>query len=134
MTNANLNGFENIDVVCCDVFDYLRDESNHHKFDVIVLDPPAFTKSKDTVKKAYKGYKEINLQALKMIKSGGILFTFSCSMNMTKELFMDMLKEAIHDSKRRVRLLDFRFQSFDHPMLLSCEETTYLKCAVLYVL
>ncbi|MGM9899399.1 MAG: class I SAM-dependent rRNA methyltransferase [Bacilli bacterium] len=134
MTNANLNGFENIDVVCCDVFDYLRDESNHHKFDVIVLDPPAFTKSKDTVKKAYKGYKEINLQALKMIKSGGILFTFSCSMNMTKELFMDMLKEAIHDSKRKVRLLDFRFQSFDHPMLLSCEETTYLKCAVLYVL
>lgn len=132
--NANLNDFNNIQVVCDDVFNYLRKEQNNQKFDVIVLDPPAFTKSKDTIKKAYKGYKEINLQALKMIKSGGILLTFSCSMNMTKELFLEMIKDATLDSKRKVRLLDFRFQSIDHPMLLSEEESIYLKCAVLYVL
>ncbi len=132
--NASLNNFHNLEIVCADVFDFLHDEKNNQKFDVIILDPPAFTKSKDTIKKAYRGYKEINLQALKIIKPGGILFTFSCSMNMTKELFMEMLKEASHDSKRKVRLLDFRFQSIDHPMLLNCEETTYLKCAILYVL
>lgn len=132
--NAKLNNFDNIKVVCSDVFDYLRNNENNQKFDVIVLDPPAFTKSKDTLKKAYRGYKEINLQALKMIKSGGVLLTFSCSMNMTKELFLDMIKDAALDSKRQVRLLDFRFQSIDHPMLLSEEESIYLKCAVLYVI
>lgn len=132
--NASLNNFNNIKVECSDVFEYLRHSDNNQKFDVIVLDPPAFTKSKDTIKKAYKGYKEINLQALKMIKKGGFLFTFSCSMNMTKELFMEMLKDAISDSKRQVRLLDFKFQSIDHPMLFTMDETTYLKCAVLYVL
>lgn len=134
LANAKLNNFDNIKVECCDVFDYLRNDDNNQKFDVIILDPPAFTKSKDTIKKAYKGYKEINLQALKMIKSGGFLFTYSCSMNMTKDLFMEMIKEAIKDSKRQVRLLDFKFQSIDHPMLFEMEETTYLKCAVLYVL
>ncbi len=134
LKNASLNNFDNIKVVCSDVFDFLRDPNNDQKFDVIILDPPAFTKSKDTIKKAYKGYKEINLQALRMIKSGGFLLTFSCSMNMTKELFMEMLKEAIMDSKKEVRLLDFRFQSIDHPMLFGMEEATYLKCAVLYVL
>lgn len=132
--NASLNNFNNIKVECSDVFEYLRHSDNNQKFDVIVLDPPAFTKSKDTIKKAYKGYKEINLQALKMIMKGGFLFTFSCSMNMTKELFMEMLKDAISDSKRQVRLLDFKFQSIDHPMLFTMDETTYLKCAVLYVL
>ena len=131
--NAKLNGFTNYQVVCADVFDFLRNPENADKYDCIILDPPAFTKSKDTVKKAYKGYKEINLQALNIIKKGGILFTFSCSMNMTKELFLEMIKEASHDSKRVVRLLDFRFQSIDHPMLLTTEETVYLKCAVLYV-
>lgn len=134
LANAKLNNFDNIKVECSDVFDYLRRDDNNQKFDVIILDPPAFTKSKDTIKKAYKGYKEINLQALKMIKSGGFLFTYSCSMNMTKDLFMEMIKDAIKDSKRQVRLLDFKFQSIDHPMLFEMEEATYLKCAVLYVL
>jgi len=131
--NASLNSFTNYEVICTDVFEFLRDAKNMNKYDCIVLDPPAFTKNKDTIKKAYKGYKEINLQALKMIKPGGILFTFSCSMNMTKELFLEMLKDAIKDSKRNVRLLEFRLQSPDHPMLLGVEETVYLKCAVLYV-
>lgn len=134
LINAQLNNFTNIDVVCADVFDFLRDDQNKNKFDLIILDPPAFTKNKETIKKAYKGYKEINLQALKIIKPGGILLTFSCSMNMTKELFIEMLKEASHDSKRDVRLLDFKFQALDHPMLFNCEETTYLKCAILYVI
>lgn len=134
MFNASLNGFNQINGVCVDVFDYLRSEDIKDKYDVIVLDPPAFTKSKDTVKKAYKGYKEINLQALKNIRNGGYLLTFSCSQHMTPVLFMEMLNEAIFDSKRRVQMLDFKIQSPDHPALLSSEEQLYLKCVVLRVL
>lgn len=134
MFNARLNHFDQINGVCVDVFDYLRSDSIKDKYDVIVLDPPAFTKSKDTVKKAYKGYKEINLQALKNIKSGGYLLTFSCSQHMTPVLFMDMLNDAIGDCKRRVQMLDFKIQSPDHPALLSAGEQLYLKCVVLRVL
>lgn len=132
--NASLNGFSNISAVEVDVFDYLRDETNNNKFDVIVLDPPAFTKSKGTVKKAYRGYKEINLQAMKMIKKGGILLTFSCSQHMTSDLFLQMIKEASIDSKRMVQMLDYKIQSPDHPTLLSGEEQLYLKCVVLRIL
>ncbi len=132
--NASLNGYNNVTGICCDVFDYLRDPENVNKFDVIVLDPPAFTKSKETIKKAYKGYKEINLQAMKMIKAGGYLLTYSCSQHMTLDLFMQMVKEASIDSKRSVQLIDFRMQSIDHPALLQSEEQFYLKCLVLRVL
>ena len=104
------------------------------QYDVIVLDPPAFTKSKDTVQKAYKGYKEINLQALKNIKKNGYLLTFSCSMHMTSDLFLEMVKDAVKDSKRRVQMIDFRIQSPDHPTLLVSNEQLYLKCIVLRVL
>ena len=134
MFNARLNHFDQINGICIDVFDYLRSDDIKDKYDVIVLDPPAFTKSKDTVKKAYKGYKEINLQALKNIKNGGYLLTFSCSQHMTPVLFMEMLNEAIFDSKRRVQMLDFKIQSPDHPALLSSNEQLYLKCVVLRVL
>lgn len=99
----------------------------------ISIDPPAFTKSKDSVKNAYKGYKEINLSAMKMIKSGGYLLTFSCSQHMTPDLFMAMINEAAHDAKRNVQFLDFRIQSPDHPALLSSEEQLYLKCMILRV-
>lgn len=133
IANVQLNNYDNYEVICEDVFEFLRKKECSHKYDVIILDPPAFTKSKDTITKAYRGYKEINIQALKIINVGGILFTFSCSMNMTKDLFLQMIKESIVDSKRQVRLLDFKFQSFDHPMLLNVDETVYLKCAVLYV-
>lgn len=131
--NAELNNFTNLKTKCCDVFELLRDTSLKDKFDTIILDPPAFTKTKDTIKKAYKGYKEINLQALKLIKSGGYLLTYSCSQNMTSNLFMQMLKEAAVDSKREVQFIDFRVQSIDHPALLSGEEQLYLKCIVLRV-
>ncbi len=131
--NAELNNFTNLKTKCCDVFELLRDSSLKDKFDTIILDPPAFTKTKDTIKKAYKGYKEINLQALKLIKNGGYLLTYSCSQNMTSDLFMQMLKEAAVDSKREVQFIDFRVQSIDHPALLSGEEQLYLKCVVLRV-
>lgn len=134
LINANLNHFTNIEVVCEDVFDFLRDNRNQNKFDVIILDPPAFTKSKGTIKKAYSGYKEINLSALKAIKSGGILLTFSCSNHMTPALFLQMLKEASLDSKRVVQMIDFRIQSPDHPVRIDSEESLYLKCVILRVL
>ena len=130
--NANLNNFNNIKAVEDDVFNYLRKEENVNYFDCIILDPPAFTKSKDTVEKAYKGYKDINLQAMKIIKKGGFLFTFSCSQHMTMDLFMKMLKDASIDAKRNIQLIEFRIQSPDHPMLLSSDESLYLKCAVLH--
>ena len=133
LENAKLNGFTNLDVVCADTFDFVRSEAMA-QYDVIVLDPPAFTKSKDTVQKAYKGYKEINLQALKNIKKNGYLLTFSCSMHMTSDLFLEMVKDAVKDSKRRVQMIDFRIQSPDHPTLLVSNEQLYLKCIVLRVL
>lgn len=132
--NALLNDFKQLDVKCVDVFDYLRNGDINNKYDVIVLDPPAFTKNKDTLKNAYKGYKEINLQALKNIKKGGYLLTFSCSQHMTPDLFIQMVKEASLDAKRNVQLVDFRIQSPDHPTLLSSNEQLYLKCLILRVM
>ena len=131
--NAKLNGYTNINPICVDVFDYLRRSDNKEKYDVVVLDPPAFTKDKDSVKNAYKGYKEINLQALKLIKSGGYLLTFSCSQHMTMDLFFEMLRDAVKDSKRKVQLIDFRIQAPDHPSLLESVEQLYLKCIILRV-
>ena len=134
LENAKLNGFNNVSVICDDTFNFLRNTSNYNKYDVIVLDPPAFTKSKDTLKKAYRGYKEINLQALKMIKSGGILMTFSCSQHMTQDLFLQMVKEAVADSGRRCMIIDKRIQSPDHPSLITSDVDLYLKSITLRVL
>ncbi|MDE6241118.1 MAG: class I SAM-dependent rRNA methyltransferase [Anaeroplasmataceae bacterium] len=131
--NAKLNNFTQLNVICTDVFDYLRKEELKDKYDVIILDPPAFTKDKTTIKKAYRGYKEINLQALKMIKSGGYLLTFSCSQHMTPDLFMEMIQEAAVDARRDVQFIDFKIQAPDHPALLSGKEQLYLKCMVLRV-
>ena len=130
--NASLNGYTNLNAICVDVFDYLRNDIKD-KYDVIVLDPPAFTKDKSTVKKAYRGYKEINLQAMKNIKSGGYLLTFSCSQHMTPDLFMQMVKEAAVDSKRSVQFLDYKIQAPDHPALLAGNEQLYLKCIILRI-
>ena len=135
-TNIGFNKANHVmKAVCADVFDLLREyEESGEKFDMIILDPPAFAKSSSKVDKAYGGYKEINLQALKNIKNGGYLLTFSCSQHMTPVLFMEMLNEAIFDSKRRVQMLDFKIQSPDHPALFSAGEQLYLKCVVLRVL
>lgn len=131
--NAKLNGFTQLEAKCVDVFDYLHDDANKDKYDLIVLDPPAFSKSKDSLKKAYRGYKDINMQAMKIIKSGGYLLTFSCSQHMTPDLFMQMVSEAAHDANRTVQFLDFRIQSPDHPALLEAGEQLYLKCLILRV-
>ena len=133
MINAKLNGYKELEAKCVDVFDYLHSDIKD-KYDVIVLDPPAFSKNKDSLKKAYKGYKEINMTAMKNIKSGGYLLTFSCSQHMTPELFMEMVKEASLDAKRKVQFLDFRVQAPDHPALLNSDEQLYLKCMILRVI
>ena len=91
LNNAKLNNYNQLNVICTDVFDYLHREDIKNKYDLIILDPPAFSKNKDSLKKAYKGYKEINMQAMKIIKSGGYLLTFSCSQHMTPNLFMEMI-------------------------------------------
>ncbi len=131
--NAKINGYNNLEAKCVDVFDYLHTEDVMNKYDVIILDPPAFSKNKESLKKAYKGYKEINMQAMKIIKSGGYLLTFSCSQHMTPNLFMQMINEAALDAKRVVQFLDFRIQAPDHPALLQSEEQLYLKCMILRI-
>lgn len=131
--NATINGYNNLEAKCVDVFDYLHSDEVVNKYDVIILDPPAFSKNKESLKKAYKGYKEINMQAMKIIKSGGYLLTFSCSQHMTPNLFMQMINEAALDAKRVVQFLDFRIQSPDHPALLQSEEQLYLKCMILRI-
>lgn len=133
LNNAKLNGYHQLEAKCVDVFDFLHDNANANKYDLIVLDPPAFSKSKESLKKAYRGYKDINMQAMKIIKSGGYLLTFSCSQHMTPDLFMQMVSEAANDAKRTVQFLDFRIQSPDHPALLQTGEQLYLKCLILRV-
>ncbi|OGW03483.1 MAG: SAM-dependent methyltransferase, partial [Nitrospinae bacterium RIFCSPLOWO2_02_FULL_39_110] len=119
--NAEINGFsERCRFKNVDVFDELRRlVSVGEKFDAIILDPPAFVKSAGKVKEALKGYKEINLQAMKLLKNGGILITCSCSYHIDKETFRDMLIQAASDSERDFRIIEFRGQAPDHPVLLS---------------
>lgn len=109
-------------------------DKENRKFDTVILDPPAFTKSKETVKDALRGYKEINLRALKILREGGFLITCSCSQHIKPDMFLDVIKEAANDAKRNVRLVEQRTQSKDHPILLASEETQYLKCLILQVL
>lgn len=134
--NAILNGFEDIvKTECGDVFEKLREyKRNGEQFDLVVLDPPAFCKSANDVKNAYKGYKDINISGLKLVKSGGFLVTASCSHYMTASLFEKMLKEASRESGRGVRMVEIKSQAPDHPALLAADETTYLKFYVLHVI
>jgi 23S rRNA (cytosine1962-C5)-methyltransferase len=134
LINCQKNGLENIEIIKDDVFGLLRKYvGDGTSFDVVILDPPAFTKTADNLKKAYAGYKEINLQAMKIVADGGYLITCSCSHYMTPSLFLDMLVEASTDAKRNVQMVEFRTQGKDHPTLLGSEETLYLKCVVLRV-
>lgn len=131
--NATLNGFDNLEVVKADIMEYLPKLINENKkFDIVVLDPPAFTKTKDSINQAYNGYKKINRLAINLVKKGGYLFTFSCSRYMTKELFKEMLNDARQDHK--VQIIEERFQAKDHPMLFESDNSTYLKCFILRVL
>ncbi|MGD9909304.1 MAG: class I SAM-dependent rRNA methyltransferase [Candidatus Izemoplasmatales bacterium] len=131
--NAKLNNLD-IDVINANVFDYLRNQfAEGKKYDVVILDPPAFTKNKDKLENAYRGYKEINIQAMKLIEKGGILITASCSQHLTPALFFSMLEESAKDAHKTVQMIDFRIQSPDHPTLLGSEESLYLKLAVLRI-
>ena len=132
--NAELNGFSNVTTECGDVFEKLREYKKAGRaFDCVILDPPAFCKSASEVPDAYRGYKDLNVLGMKLVKRGGFLVTCSCSHYMTFPLFEKMLKEAARDSGRRVRTAELRSQAPDHPALLSEEETQYLKFFVLHV-
>lgn len=134
--NAELNGFtERIEFIEGNVFDILRDfYKSRRTFDVIILDPPAFAKSQRHIEGAIRGYKEINLRAIKMIRDGGFLVTCSCSQHITPEIFQEIINSAMIDANRILRLVEFRTQAKDHPILLSYPESLYLKCGIYQVL
>jgi 23S rRNA (cytosine1962-C5)-methyltransferase len=130
--NAALNGFENIEWRTADVFATLRElERSRERFDTIVLDPPAFAKSKASLPDALRGYREINLRAMRLLAPGGALLTASCSFHVRLPLFLGMLAEAAGDSGRRIVMERILGQGEDHPEVLTIPETGYLKGAVL---
>jgi 23S rRNA (cytosine1962-C5)-methyltransferase len=133
--NVELNGLTNVSLVEANAFDYLRDrERDGAEFDTIVLDPPAFAKTRASVPGALRGYKEINLRAMRILGSGGKLFTASCSFHLSKSDFIEMLEEAAADSGRRMAIREIRGQAIDHPEILTIPETGYLKGALLEAL
>ena len=133
--NARLNGFEDrVSFVEANVFEYLRSQWDKKElYDAIILDPPAFTKTRTAVEGAIRGYKEINLRAMKLLKESGFLITCSCSQHVDNGLFMNIVYEAAHDAHKTLRLLEFRSQAKDHPVLLAAGETQYIKCIILQV-
>jgi 23S rRNA (cytosine1962-C5)-methyltransferase len=132
--NARLNQLDQVKASKANVFEQLRlYDTNKETFDVVILDPPAFAKKNDDIKKAYKGYKDINLSALKIINPDGYLMTCSCSHYMSPSLFLEMLMDAAYDAKRITQMVEFRIQGKDHPALLGSDESLYLKCVVLRV-
>ena len=133
--NARLNGLEEkAEFICADVFELLPElERRGEKYDVVILDPPAFTKSRESVKKAAKGYKEINLRGMKLVKDGGYLATCSCSHFMNQELFAQTIAGAARDARKRLRQIEFRTQSPDHPILWAADESYYLKFYIFQV-
>ncbi len=133
--NFELNELQNsANFVKDNVFDFLKKEGiSGNLYDFIVLDPPAFVKSKSKIKEAIKGYREINHMAIKLLKKGGIIASSSCSYHIDNSTFLDILKASSKDAGRQSRVIEFRHQSCDHPILLSMPETQYLKCAFLEV-
>lgn len=134
--NSALNGVsDRVSAVCADVFALLKQyEADGEKFDVIILDPPAFTKKAKAIEKAYGGYKEINLRAMRLLNEGGILVTCSCSQYFDENTFYSMIMHAACDSHRRVQVLQKLGAAPDHPVLLGYPKSSYLKCAVCRVL
>lgn len=133
--NAALNGLEDrVEFICEDVFELLpRLEKQGEKFDVVILDPPAFTKSRSSIKKAVKGYREINLRGMKLVKDGGYLATCSCSHFMDYELFTQTIGQAARNVHKRLRQVEFRTQSPDHPILWGAGDSYYLKFYIFQV-
>ena len=133
--NAVLNELNNVEFREANVFDALREfEASGERFDVIVLDPPAFAKNRASLKAAIRGYKEINLRALKLLHAGGVLITCTCSYHVSEELFLEIVHQAAIDAHRRVQVIEKRMQAADHPVLLGMPETYYLKCLVTRVI
>jgi 23S rRNA (cytosine1962-C5)-methyltransferase len=133
--NAQLNELTNVEFREANVFDALREmEAAGERFDTIVLDPPAFAKNRASLKSALRGYKEINLRALKLLNRGGVLVTCTCSYHVSEELFVDVVAQAAGDAHRRVQIMEKRMQATDHPVLVAMPETYYLKCLIARVL
>ncbi len=133
--NARLNGVEErVHFVCANAFDFLRSaQDRHESYDMVVLDPPAFTKTRSAVSGALRGYKEINLRGMKLVRDGGYLVTCSCSQHVLPPMFQQMLLDAEKDARVQLRQIEFRSQGRDHPILPSSPETQYLKCGIYQV-
>jgi 23S rRNA (cytosine1962-C5)-methyltransferase len=133
--NQELNGISNVTFREGNSFDILKEyDEADRSFEMVILDPPAFAKNRDSIEAAHRGYKEINLRALKLLKPGGFLLTCSCSYHISEALFLQILAEAATDAKRAVTIVDRRTQAKDHPILLTMPETHYLKCLIVRVL
>lgn len=133
--NAKLNGLdERVKFKCADVFELLPElEAEKESFDVVILDPPAFTKSRNSIKNAVKGYREINVRGLKLVRDGGYLVTCSCSHFMDPELFAKTIREAANGAHKRLRQVEFRTQACDHPILWAADQSYYLKFYIFQV-
>jgi 23S rRNA (cytosine1962-C5)-methyltransferase len=130
--NARLNGFTNVEFQKENVFDFLkRQDREGETYDGIILDPPAFAKSKEDIRAAIRGYKELNLRAIRLLNPGGILVTCSCSYNLSEPEFVEVLRDSAKDARATMRIVEKRGQSADHPVLLSFPESYYLKCLFL---
>jgi 23S rRNA (cytosine1962-C5)-methyltransferase len=133
--NFRRNALSNGEFVEANAFEYLKArERERARFDTIVLDPPAFAKTRAALPGAIRGYKEINLRAMRILSTGGRLFTASCSYHLTKPLFLEMLEQAAADSGRRLALRELRGQPLDHPEVITIPETGYIKGALLEAL
>ena len=133
--NAALNGLsDRVEFREADVFDLLPSLlEKEEQYDVVILDPPAFTKSRNSIKNAVKGYREINIRGMKLVRDGGFLATCSCSHFMTYELFTKTINQAAHNVHRRLRQVEYRTQAPDHPILWAAEESYYLKFYIFQV-
>src|SRR5215510_2586566 len=132
--NAERNGASKIDFIEANAFDWLREqEQAGERFDVINLDPPSFAKNRASIEAATRGYKELNLRAMKLLVSGGTLITSTCSYHISEESFLNVIAAAASDAGRSVQLIEKRMQARDHPVLISMPETHYLKCMILRV-
>ena len=133
--NAELNNTTNVEFREANVFDALREmEADGERFDTIVLDPPAFAKNRASIKPAARGYKEINLRAIKLLNPGGVLIPCTCSYHMSEQMFLEIIAGAANDAHRRLQLVEKRTQASDHPILFGVPETYYLKCMIARVL
>lgn len=133
--NARLNGLEDrVSFIAANAFDLLSEQSRAGvQYDVVILDPPAFTKTRSAIAAATRGYKEINLRAMKMVRPGGYLITCSCSQHISPDAFLDIVRSAAHDARVQLRQIEYRTQGRDHPILPAAPETQYLKCGIFQV-